>query len=105
MRFMLIALTAFVVGLAVSAEQNGDRPPSSQVCSIKVSGMFCGECAKTVEKAAKKIDGVKAAKVSQQKGAAEITYDPVKTNPDAIAKVLTDKTPFRAEAQRRGNQQ
>jgi hypothetical protein len=44
------------------------------------------------------IDGVNAAKVSQPKGEAEITYDPAKTFPEAIAKRISDKTRFKAEA-------
>ena len=45
----------------------------------------------------KKIDGVKRAKVSQPKGTAEITYDPAKTTPEAIARVINEKTNFKAE--------
>ena len=67
--------------------------------------MFCGACAKTIEKAAKKIDGVKSAKVSRTNGVAEITYDPAKTNPDVIAEVLTKKTPFKTEPQKRGDKE
>ena len=73
------------------------KPKTGEVCILKVSGMFCGACAKTVEKTAKKIDGVKSAKVSQPKGTAEITYDPAKTSPEAIAKAITEKTPFTSE--------
>jgi copper chaperone CopZ len=65
--------------------------------TLRVSGMSCGECAKTVEKAAKKIDGVKTAKVNQPKGEAEITYDPTKTSPEAIAKTINQKTGFKAK--------
>ena len=99
MRFSLVAVVVFsVFGLGLSAAQKDDGAQGKKVCSLKVSGMFCGACAKTVEKAAKKIAGVTSAKVSQPKGVAEITYDPAKTNPDAIAKVITEKTPFKAEA-------
>jgi copper chaperone CopZ len=79
--------------LSAVAQQQTDKP-----VILKVSGMSCSACAKTVEKEAKKIDGVKAAKVSQPKGEAEITYDPAKTSPEAIAKRISDKTPFKAEA-------
>jgi copper chaperone CopZ len=60
--------------------------------------MICGACAAQVEKVAKKIDGVAAAKVSQPKGTAEITYVPAKTTPAAIAKMITAQTRFKAEA-------
>ena len=45
--------------------------------------------------AAKKIDGVKNATVSFEKKTADISYDPTKTNPEAIAKAITEKTGFK----------
>lgn len=86
---------ALVAGLALPAAAQ-DAGKKSAV--LKVSGMSCGACANTVEKEAKKIDGVVAAKVSQPKGQAEITYDPAKTSPEAIAKKLTEKSGYKAEA-------
>lgn len=86
-----------ILGYGASA-QTTDKPQTEQVCLLKVSGMHCGACAARVAKTAKRIEGVTAAKVSQPKGTAEITYDPAKTTPDAIAKIITDKTGFTAEA-------
>lgn len=74
-----------------------EKPAEGQMCLLKVSGMHCGACASTVEKTAKKIDGVTAAKASQPKGTAEIAYDPAKTSPEAIAKAINEKTPFKAD--------
>src|SRR5437870_2341220 len=84
-------------GIVASANQTTDTAKTGQVCLLKVSGMICGTCAATVEKTVKKIDGVKRAKVSQPKGTAEITYDPAKTTPEAIAKIISDRTNFKAE--------
>lgn len=81
---------------AVFAQPTG-KPPSAQTSTLKVSGMACGACAATVEKAVKKLDGVTAAVVSQPKGTAEITFDPTKTSPEALAKAITEKTSFKAE--------
>jgi copper chaperone len=82
---------------SAAAIQESEKPKEGQVCVLKVSGMACGACAAQVEKAAKKIDGVTAAKASQPKGTAEITYDPSKTTPEAIAKTITEKTGFKTE--------
>lgn len=90
-------VSAFGVASAASP-QKSDTPKPGQVCVLKVSGMSCGACAEEVAKAARKIEGVTAAKVSHQKGTAEITYDPAKTTPEAIAKTITDKTVFKAGA-------
>jgi copper chaperone CopZ len=48
--------------------------------------------------AAKRIDGVKDCKASYKTGTAEVTYDPAKTTPQAIAKVISEKTGFKATA-------
>lgn len=97
MRSALTVLGLLMMVTAASANPQHDKAPSGQICTLKVSGMFCGACAKTVEKAAKKIDGVKRVSVSQPKGSADITYDPAKTSPAAIAAVISQKTPFKAE--------
>ena len=47
--------------------------------------------------AAKKVDGVKDATVSYKKGVAEVTYDPTKISPEAIAKAITERSGFKAE--------
>ena len=47
--------------------------------------------------AAKKVDGVKDATVSYKKGVAEVTYDPTKISPQAIAKASTERSGFKAE--------
>ncbi len=81
---------------AVAAQPIG-KPPPAQTSTLKVSGMACGACAATVEKAVKKVDGVTAAVVSQPKGTAEITFDPTKTSPEALAKAINEKTSIKAE--------
>ena len=91
-----------IFGIGASANQTPDTAKTGQVCVLKVSGMICGTCAATVEKTVKKIDGVKRAKVSQPKGTAEITYDPAKTTPEAIAKIINEKTNFKAEVPKLG---
>ena len=95
MRTLIVAMSLVAAfGLVARAQQTD----ATKVCLLKVSGMACSSCAKTVEKEAKKIDGVKSAKVSQPNGQAEITYDPAKTSPEAIAKRISKKTSFKAEA-------
>lgn len=85
-----------ILGLGVATAAQDDK--AGKVCVLKVEGMACSACSTRVEKEAKKIDGVKAAKVSQPKGTAEITYDPAKTSPEAIAKKIAKETGFRTQA-------
>lgn len=93
---VLMGLLA-ILGLGAPAGAQTDKPAVGDVCTLKVKGMSCSACASKVEQTALKLDGVKAAKVDQPKGTAEITYDASKTNPAAIAKYISDKSGFKAE--------
>ena len=88
-KMLVIAGLLSALGFTVSAQKEQARS------TLKVSGMSCSVCAAHVEKAAKEIDGVKAVKVDQPSGTAEITYDPQKTSPEAVAAAITKKTPFK----------
>lgn len=92
----LMTILGFL-GIGSTAVAQNNTPAASDVCTLKIEGMACSACAARVEKEALKIEGVKAAKVSQPNGMAEITFDTSKTNPEAIAKSITDKTGFKAE--------
>ncbi|HXH25492.1 MAG TPA: cation transporter [Vicinamibacterales bacterium] len=97
--FGVLAAVVLVIGAVLvrsGATQTPDKP-ATQVCALKVSGMTCAGCEAAVRMAARSIDGVTDAKVSHAKGNAEVTFDPSKTNPDAIAKVITEKSGFKAE--------
>lgn len=94
--FALLGLLTILGFSSAAAAQDAEK--TARVCVLKVEGMACGACAARVEKAAKKIEGVKAAKVSQPKGAAEITYDPAKTSPEAIARKLSKEAGFKTHA-------
>lgn len=48
--------------------------------------------------AAKSVEGVKDCKASYKTGTAEVTYDPAKTSPVAIAQVIAKKTGYKATA-------
>jgi copper chaperone CopZ len=92
----LMTILGFL-GLGSAAVAQDETRAAGDVCTLKIEGMACSACAARVEKEALKIDGVKAAKVSQPKGLAEVTFDASKTNPAAIAKWITDKTGFKAD--------
>ena len=59
--------------------------------------MTCAGCEAAVRMAARSVEGVTEAKASYAKANAEVTYDPSKTTPAAIAKVITDKSGFKAD--------
>ena len=101
MRMLLVAL--LLGGLAVFSSacqtSTAQANPATQVCTLNVTGMTCAGCEAAVKIAAKKVDGVSDVVVSYDKASAEVTFDPAKTTPAAIAKVITEKTGYKAVPQ------
>lgn len=97
-----LLLAGVLLGVMASGgtDQSTEKSTTNKVCKLTVSGMACSACAATVESVAKKIDGVTKATADQPKGVAEITYDPAKTTPDAIAKRISQATSFKAVVQK-----
>lgn len=85
-----------ILGLGPPAQEQQTPAAGGATCELKVEGMSCGACAARFEREARKIEGVKAAKVDQPKARAEITYDPDKTSPSVIAKTVTERSGFEA---------
>ena len=94
-------LTVSLAGASVGAQpQTAQSQPALKVCTLKVAGMTCAGCEAAVKLAAKSVNGVKDVKASYDKATADVTYDPSKTTPGAIAKVIMSKTGFKAEVPR-----
>ena len=91
-----IAMCALAT-IPATGDQNKEKP-AAQVCTLKVSGMTCAGCEASVRMAARSVDGVTDVKASYAKGNAEVTFDPSKTTPAAIAAVITKKSGFKAVA-------
>lgn len=104
MTLAAIAIVGLALGLSVwarSPKAEGTQQVQSQadqVSVLAIEGMTCGGCAAAVKMAAKGIDGVKDATVSYEDGRAEVTYDASKTTPEAIARVVSEKSGFKATA-------
>lgn len=62
-------------------------PPAS--CALRVTGMDCGDCAKTVAQSLRALPGVADAEVNFMRGTAAITYDPAQVTTDAITRRIT----------------
>jgi copper chaperone CopZ len=92
---------AFALGLLLVAQNVGGEGNHEKVeprkCTLKVSGMTCAGCEVAVRLAARSVEGVQDVTVSYAKGKADVTYDPRKTSPAAIARVITKKSGFTAE--------
>jgi periplasmic mercuric ion binding protein len=103
MRTIGIVTTALVVGLAgaglptITHAEKQTPESSAQVMTLKVPDMFCGGCEVAVKMAANKVNGVKGVKTDSDTRTAEVTYDPSKTNANAIASAITKNSGFKVE--------
>lgn len=58
--------------------------------TIKIEGMMCGHCQASATNAISAIDGVSAVEVSLENKQATVSYDPEKTNDDAIKAAIVE---------------
>jgi len=102
-RVLLVASVLALVSSATTRAADQQQPTkaanhtATQTCTLKVSGMTCASCDVAVRLAAKSVSGVETVKVDYAKAKAEVTYDPSKTSPQAIAAAITKASGFKAE--------
>ena len=75
----------------MQAPGGADEGESMALATLKVQGMTCGHCVKTVTQALEQTDGVKRAQVDLGAGRATVEYDETVTTPAALAGVVTDE--------------
>ena len=100
-----LAVAAFLVTASAKkqehhtqiAAQTQTNSRHTQVVTLKVPDMFCGGCEVGVKTAAQRVDGVTDVKTDSDARTAEVSYDPSKTNPDAIASAITNTSGFKVE--------
>jgi len=57
---------------------------------LKVNGMTCGGCVRSVGNVLKAVPGVTSAEVSLEKSEAKVTFDPAVANQAALRKAIKD---------------
>ena len=57
---------------------------------LKVNGMTCGGCVRSVKNVLESIQGVISAEVSLEKAQATVTYDPAKADVNRMREAVTD---------------
>lgn len=80
---LLAALTLF---MAATLAQGAETTSKS---TLTIKGMTCGGCVAAVKRQLGKTEGVTAYDVSLEKGEAEVTYDPARTDPKKIAEWMS----------------
>ena len=69
----------------------GCRPKEPvETTSIKASSMVCGKCAKTIEKAVYRVEGVKEVGVDVEAKTVRVVYVPARTNVQKIEMAISD---------------
>lgn len=76
---MLSFIATLMLGLSAFAAEK-------KVVTLDVKNMTCGMCAITVKKALKNVDGVLDAEVTLKPPKAVVTFDPGKTDVEALMK-------------------
>jgi len=66
-----------------------------ETIDLKIEGMTCGGCVKSVTRVLSGVAGVSAADVSLDEGRALVTYDPAKTGVEAM-KQAVERAGFKA---------
>ncbi len=92
---LIITAASGLLFAAAPANLLGDKDKETTV--IKVEGMSCPYCAKTVEETISKEAGVSSVELDAATGLATITYDKEKTTPEKIAKNVTKETYFESK--------
>ena len=59
--------------------------------TLKVSGMTCGHCEKSVKTALMNVDGVASVRVSLSEGTAEVEYDASKAEVNKMKSAVEDQ--------------
>ncbi|MFZ4619951.1 MAG: heavy-metal-associated domain-containing protein [Bacteroidota bacterium] len=83
MKQIIFILTVVVAFTLTAAEK-------TKTVSLNIKGMTCESCAGTVQKALKKVDGVKEAKVDLKNNKATVTLASATTTSDMLVKAVSD---------------
>jgi copper chaperone len=90
-RWFSLLLPVLVVLSAAVPWAMGEAPSSKEdKTTLTVKGMTCGGCVATVKLKLKKTAGVTAYEVNLERGEANVTYDPARTDPKKIASSVSE---------------
>ena len=85
---MVRRLLSFLLGVGLSTITAAAGESAKTTPAIK--GMTCGGCVAAVKLQVKKTEGVTAYEVSLEKGEADVSYDPSRTDPETIAASVSE---------------
>ena len=83
-------------GFEAMVAESGNGSSKCSKLVLKISGMHCNSCTRTIEGKLKETAGVHAASVSLLREDADITYDPGRISPQQLCKVVKEAGDFSA---------
>jgi len=105
-KLTLAILVGLLLGTCAAAEQGksvdqagaGKTVPQFAQCTLKVSGMSSGHCARAVRQGLLKLEGVREAKADWKTGEAQVEYEGKKITPEQIVSAFNQgNRSYRAE--------
>ena len=88
--FLALSLSVSIIAVeTIQAEAPVQTQYSSQLVTLDVQNMTCAVCPITIKKALQSVDGVQKAVVEFNNKTASVTFDPRKTNLEALIKATT----------------
>jgi len=88
--FLSLLLAIATVGMATVLATGPVQAAEVKTVTLDVQNMTCNFCPITVRKALEKVPGVVKATASLETKSATVTFDPAKTNVEALTKATTD---------------
>ncbi len=83
-------LNRFIAAVAIAGTFLSAHAGEPQKTTLDVKGMHCATCPLTVKVVLKKQPGVDEVKMDADKHTAEVKFDPARTSPERLAKVVTE---------------
>lgn len=99
-KIKFIVLSILIIGISINSNQifaSGKGDSDKETTVIKISGMNCKYCAKTVEESMTSAEGVESVNLDFDSGLATVTYDKQSTNPEKIASAVEKDTYYESE--------
>ena len=84
MKYLVATMT--VIGILISCQPKQELLTTT----IKASSMVCGSCAKNIEKAVYRVDGVKEVNVDLKAKTVSVKFVPAQTNVETIELAISD---------------
>lgn len=106
-KHLIVFVALFTLGIAQAnpqcCKQTSEKATTekavqkkTETIKLKITGMTCAGCSNHISNALKVVEGVIEHSVEYPGNSVTITYNPDKTNPEAIIKVI-EKTGYKSE--------